>query len=122
MKIENCGSFYHRGLHGSADDLITRCYLSSGRDDGAYPTLVKMSRDVFEFYIRAQHKVGQPHSDPAASTIAELALHFSRDEAKPLKPNRLYDADVIWSKDVPDGTALFYIGDELVGETSGWIA
>lgn len=122
MKIENCGSFYHHGLYGSMDDLLTRVYLSSGRDDAVYPTLVKMSRDVFEFYIRARGRTDRPHSNPAGSTIAEFVLHLSSDEGKPAKSNRLYDADVLWSKDVPDGTALFYIGDELVGETTGWIA
>jgi len=122
MKIENCGSFRVYGLYGTASDLITRCYLSSGRGANDYPTLVKMSRDVFEFYIRARGLFGRGFPDPAASTIAELVLHLIDRPANSIKPSRLYDAEVSWSKDIPDGTALFFIGDELVGETTGWIA
>lgn len=122
MRIESCGSFFHHGLYGSTDDLLTRCYLASAQGE-KYPDAIEMSRNVFEYYVR-RAMMSQPMNNPAASTMAELAVYFSTkdDRAFKMRVSRLYDAEVSWSTDIPSGTARFYIGGELVGETLGWIA
>lgn len=123
--MSGCGSFACSGFMGSVDDKLTRAYLACGRGAGQYPDRIKMSRNVFEYYVRATGNLCSTPTPPSStlSEIIDYVVRLIADGRMPsLKAIKFYDAAVSWSTDIPDGVALLYFGEELVGETSGWLA
>lgn len=118
----HCGSFSVYGYMGVNDDHFTNAYLRSSGDGSSCPDVIEISIDMFSPLVRAVAvrcaiSPLPPESSFEAVVSAVVERMISGDQFLPFK---LGDAVVRVGMDLPSGTINFYIGDRLVGETTGW--
>jgi hypothetical protein len=102
-----CGSFIASGMNGLSDDYMLDAFLRCwDQERDAKVTRIVMDPTTFSLLVGAyERSLGLP-----------IALR--RDGKATDLP--YFGASCVCDQGVSDGTMLYYIGKELVGELSGW--
>lgn len=93
------GSFAANGLHGSADDLLTRGYLICSDNGAETPDLIVSDRSTVEYYIRAE---GQKKSITKDSDFGKIGSGAVSGNAGSTGL-QFYDAQWVWDNQCPTG-------------------
>ena len=106
--LTNAGSFTTQGYRGSADDKLTRGYLTCSDSGSETPNLVISDRTVFEYQMRTQGQLVRITKDGDFGKIGTSSISGNAGDGMPF-----YDAKWVWDNECPAGTVYFVHTDDF---------
>ena len=103
------GSFAANGLHGSADDKLTRLYLTCSDNGAETPDKILSDRASVEYYIRAEGQKKRVTKDADFGRIGQGAVGNEAGRGLPF-----YDAEWVWDNEVPSGYIYMFHSEDIV--------